>query len=76
MVWTVDSMDLKLMLYPNLTFGKYSIVQGDRTHGKNSSNGQGKLVQKRQSLFGLSEKPKYGNSVPDHTKEQLNTHQS
>ena len=49
---------------------------GDRTQGKDSSNGQGKLVQKRQSLFGLSEKPKYGNSVPDHTKEQLNTHQS
>ena len=72
----MDSMDLKLMLYPNLTFGKYFIVRGDRTHRKNSSNGQGKLVQKRQSLFGLSGKPKYGNPVPDHTKEQLDTHQS
>ena len=43
----MESMDLKLILYPNLAFGKYSIVQGDRTHGKNSSNGQDKLVQKR-----------------------------
>ena len=76
MVWTVNSMDLKFMLYLNLTFGKYSIVQRDRTHGKNSSNGQGKLVQKRQPLFGLLGKPKYGNPVPDHTKEQLDTHQS
>ena len=72
----MDSMNLKLMLYPNLTFEKYSIVQEDRTHEKNSSNGQGKLLQKRQSLFGLSEKPKYGNPVSDHTKEQLDTHQS
>ena len=76
MVWTVDSMNLKLMLYPNLTFEKYSTVQGDKTHEKNSSNGQGKLLQKRQSLFGLLGKPKYGNLVPDHTKEQLDTHQS
>ena len=53
MVWTVESMDLKLMLYPNLAFGKYSFVQGDRTQGKNSSHGQGKLIQKRQPLFGL-----------------------
>ena len=45
---------------------------GDRTRGKDSSNGQGKLVQKRQSLFGLSGKPKYENSVSDYTKEQLN----
>ena len=64
------------MLYPNLTFGKYFIVQWNRTRGKNSSNGQGKLVQKRQSLFGLLDKPKYGNPVPNHTKEQLDTHQS
>ena len=64
------------MLYPNLAFGKYFFVQGDRTHGKDNSNGQGKLVQKRQPLFGLSGKPKYGNPVPDHTKEQLDTHQS
>ena len=69
-------MDLKLMLYPNLTFGKHFIVQWNRTRGKNSSNGQGKLVQKRQSLFGLLDKLKYGNPVPDHTKEQLDTHQS
>ena len=34
------------MLYPNLAFGKYAIAQEDRTHGKNSSNGQGKLIQK------------------------------
>ena len=26
MDWTVESLDLKLMLYPNLAFGKYSIV--------------------------------------------------
>ena len=71
----MDSMNLKLMLYPNLTFEKYSTVQGDRTHEKNSSNEQGKLLQKRQSLFGLSEKPKYGNPVPGHTKEQLIMHQ-
>ena len=64
------------MLYPNLTFGKYFIVQWNRTHGKNSSNGQGKLVQKRQSLFGLLDKPKYENPVPDHTKKQLDTYQS
>ena len=69
-------MDLKLILYPNLAFGKYVIAQEDGTHGKNSSNGQDKLVQKRQSLFGLLDKPKYGNPVPDHTKEQLDTHQS
>ena len=43
----MESMDLKLMLYPNLTFGKSSIVQRDKTHGKNNSNGQGKLVQKK-----------------------------
>ena len=43
----MEALDLKLMLYPNLVFGKYSFVQGDRTHGKNSSNGQGKLVQKK-----------------------------
>ena len=72
----MNSMDLKFMLYLNLAFGKYSIVQRDRTHGKNSSNGQGKLVQKRQPLFGLLGKPKYGNLVLDHTKEQLDTHQS
>ena len=41
------------MLYPNLAFGKYYIVQGDRTQGENRSNGQGKLIQKRQPLFGL-----------------------
>ena len=76
MVWTVESMDLKLILYPNLAFGKYSIAQGDRTHRKNSSNGQDKLVQKRQPLFSLSGKPKFGNSVPYHTKEQLYMHQS
>ena len=64
------------MLYPNLAFGKYSIAQGDRTHRKNSSNGQDKLVQKRQPLFSLSGKPKFGNSVPYHTKEQLDMHQS
>ena len=67
---------MKLILYPNLAFGKYSIVQGDMTHGKNSSNGQDKLVQKRQLLFGLSGKPKFGNPVPYHTKEQLDIHQS
>ena len=72
----MDFMDLMLMLYPNLTFGKYFIVQRNRTHGKNSPNGQGKLIQKRQSLFGLLDKPKYGNPIPDHTKEQLDTHQS
>ena len=71
----MNSMDLKFMLYLNLTFGKYSIVQRDWTHGKNSSNGQGKLVQKIQPLFDLSGKPKYGNLVPDHTKEQLIMHQ-
>ena len=76
MVWTVDSMDLKLNLYPNLAFGKYAIAQEDRTHGKNSSNGQDKLVQKRQLLFGLLGKPKFGNLVPYHTKEQLDMHQS
>ena len=64
------------MLYPNLAFGKYSFVQGDRTQGKNSSHGQGKLIQKRQLLFGLWGKPKYGNSVSDYAKEQLNMHQS
>ena len=63
MVWTVESMDLKLMLYPNLTFGKSSIVQRDKIHGKNNSNGQGKLVQKRHP-------------VPDHAKEQLDMRQS
>ena len=72
----MESMDLKLILYPNLAFGKYSIAQGDRTHRKNSSNGQDKLVQKRQPLFSLSGKPKFGNSVPYHTKEQLDMHQS
>ena len=72
----MDSMNLKLMLYPNLTFEKYSIVQGDRTHEKNSSDGQNKLVQKRQLLFGLPGKPKFGNPVPYHTKEQLDMHQS
>ena len=51
MVWTVESMDLKLMLYPNLTFGKSSIVQRDKIHGKNNSNGQGKLVQKKTPSF-------------------------
>ena len=56
------------MLYPNLAFGKYSFVQGDRTQEKNSSNGQGKLIQKRQPLFGLWGKPKYGNLIPDHKK--------
>ena len=49
---------------------------GDRTQGKDSSNGQGKLVQKRQPVFGLSGKPKYGNLIPNHTKEQLIMHQS
>ena len=44
--------------------------------GKDGSNGQSKLIQKRQPLFGLWEKPKYGNLVPDHTKEQLDMHQS
>ena len=72
----MEALDLKLMLYRNLVFGKYSFVQGDRTHGKNSSNGQGKLVQKRQPLFGLLGKPKFGNPVPYHTKEQLDMHQS
>ena len=72
----MDSMDLKLNLYPNLAFGKYAIAQEDRTHGKNSSNGQDKLVQKRQLLFGLLGKPKFGNLVPYHTKEQLDMHQS
>ena len=72
----MESMDLKLILYPDLAFGKYSIAQGDRTHRKNSSNGQDKLVQKRQPLFSLSGKPKFGNSVPYHTKEQLDMHQS
>ena len=72
----MESMDLKLILYPNLAFGNYSIAQGDRTHRKNSSNGQDKLVQKRQPLFSLSGKPKFGNSVPYHTKEQLDMHQS
>ena len=64
------------MLYPNLAFGKYSISQRDRTHEKHNSNGQNKLVQKRQPLFGLSGKLKYGNLVPNHTKEQLDMHQS
>ena len=72
----MESMDLKLILFPNLAFGKYSIAQGDRTHGKNSSNEQNKLVQKRQLLFGLPGKPKFGNPIPYHTKEQLDTHQS
>ena len=45
----------------------------DRTQGK---NGQGKLIQKKQPLFGLSGKPKYENPVSDHTKEQLDMHQS
>ena len=72
----MESMDLKLILYPNLAFGKYVIAQEDRTHGKNSSNGQDKLVQKRQPLFSLLGKPKFGNSVPYHTKEQLDMHQS
>ena len=76
MVWTVESMDLKLMLYLNLAFGKYSFVQGDRTQEKNSSNGQGKLIQKKQPLFGLLGKPKYGNFIPDHRKKQLDMHQS
>ena len=76
MVWTVESMDLKLILYPNLAFGKYSITQRDRTHEKNNSNGQDKLVQKRQPLFSLLGKPKFGNPVPYHTKEQLDMHQS
>ena len=49
---------------------------GDRTQEKDSSNEQGKLVQKRQPLFGLSGKPKYGNLVQNHTKEQLIMHQS
>ena len=72
----MKSMDLKLILFPNLAFGKYSIAQSDRTHGKNSSDGQNKLVQKRQLLFGLPGKPKFGNPVPYHTKEQLDMHQS
>ena len=76
MVCAVESMDLKLMLHPNLAFEKYSILQGDSTHGKNGSNGQNKFIQKKQSLFGLSGKPKYRNPVPDHTKEQLIMHQS
>ena len=72
----MESMDLKLILFPNLAFGKYSIAQGDRTHRKNSSNGQDKLVQKRQLLFDLSGKSKFGNPVPYHAKEQLDIHQS
>ena len=72
----MESMDLKLILYPHLTFGKCAIAQEDRTQGKDSSNGQDKLIQKRQLLFGLSGKPKYGNPVPNHTKEQLDMHQS
>ena len=72
----MESMDLKLILYPNLAFGKYVIAQEDRTHGKNSSNGQDKLVQKRQPLFSLLGKPKFGNPVPYHIKEQLDMHQS
>ena len=72
----MESMDLKLILFPNLAFGKYSIAQGDRTHGKNSSNEQNKLVQKRQLLFSLPGKPKFGNPIPYHTKEQLDMHQS
>ena len=72
----MESMDLKLILYPNLAFGKYVIAQEDRTHGKNSSNGQDKLVQKRQLLFDLSGKSKFGNPVPYHAKEQLDIHQS
>ena len=72
----MESMDLKLILFRNLAFGKYSIAQRDRTHGKNSSDGQNKLVQKRQLLFGLPGKPKFGNPVPYHTKEQLDMHQS
>ena len=42
---------------------------------KNNSNVQGKFFQKRQPLFGLLGKPKYGNPIPDHTKEHLNMHQ-
>ena len=72
----MESMDLKLNLYPNLAFGKYAIAQEDRTHEKNSSNGQDKLIQKRQPLFGLLGKPKFGNLVSYHTKEQLDKHQS
>ena len=54
----------------------FSKKKKGRTQWKNSSNGQDKLIQKIQWLFGLSGKPKYGNPVLDLTKEQLDMRQS
>ena len=46
--------------------------------GKDSSNGQGKLIQKKKkkTLIWFVRENKNGNLVPDHTKEQLDLHQS
>ena len=43
--------------------------------GKDRSNRQGKLIQKKTLIWFVKEN-KNGNLVPDHTKEQLDLHQS
>ena len=41
---------------------------------KKKKKRQGKLIPKRQPLFGLSGKTKNGNPFLDHTKDQLELH--
>ena len=45
---------------------------------KDSSKGQGKLIpkKKKKTLIWFVRENKNGNLVPDHTKEQLDLHQS
>ena len=44
--------------------------------GKDRSNGQDKLIQKKKNPYLVCQRKQNGNLVPDHTKEQLDLHQS
>ena len=44
--------------------------------GKDRSNGQGKPIQQKKNPYLVFQRKQNGNLVPDHTKEQLDLHQS